>query len=289
MPSNASPTNKSSGGLPSATGGRKFAEIAARRPSPGPADYTLPSTLGSNQDKTMLQPPSYSIGYRPGSCLVENWRKPGPLYFVDGNQSARGFRSAPNYSMRARPKDLTAFNGPSAMAYAPERCPKSTEMQSPSFSIGNKLKPLPSDSVHKPSPFAYRLPDTLGSAGKIYSGRTSPSPSMGGSLTKGSFLDVPWAKNPTVGDYNISDATNRTLHSPPRYTMPSKAVPPSPGTKTPGPINTVASLQKLNKTAPAYSLGVKHSPYTLDNIPIRPGKLGNTTNASQMGQLGMTR
>lgn len=115
--------------------------------------------------------------------VIEGWRQPGPLYNFDGALSVRGSYSAPRYSMRKRMDDpfYKDQGFPSAMAYSPSKQPTTS---APAYSLSPKFKIVKSKTVI-PAANTYKLPDTLGSSGKVYSGRTSPIQSMACTMTHG--------------------------------------------------------------------------------------------------------
>lgn len=254
----------------SASPTRKYREIAAKQKSPGPAAYNLNSTLGNGTCKTLRKDPAYSFSGRPQSCMIEDWRKPGPLYMSDPKLTSRGIKSAPSYSLRARTGGPREPATPAPAAYSPEKAKNGTHRTLPSYTMASKLAPL-KPMTEIPAANTYSLASTLGSASKIYGGNVNPAYSMAAPLWHGSILDVPWRNTPGPSKYDKSNLS-ATLPRAPVYTMQSLAEPPRPGTKTPGPMSSTLP----SKSAPAYSMGRRHSEYTYDNTSVGIAKMSSS-------------
>lgn len=264
---------------------KKRPDIAAKNKGPGPASYQLPTTLGSKlHDPTKSSGSSFSFGHRPETCMVENWRQPGPLYKPE-NVTKNGVQSAPKYTMQKAFKPIKDQGLPSPTAYSPEKNQAPSLKRMPSYSIGARLNSLKPDALQKPSPTAYTLPSTLGPT-KVYGGRNSPVHSLKGKLQKGNAIED-LQHTPGVGAYVIPKVEIMT-RKPASYTMPSKAVMPPEGTwlTTPGVGSYSPGTVKTHlRKSPAYSLGIRHSEYTMDNL--QPNiDVKSTRNVQIMGSLG---
>lgn len=269
----------------SSTTERKRPEIAAKNKGPGPASYSLPPTLGKTgtmkHDPTKAAGSAFSFGSRPVTCMIENWRQPGPLYKPEKDMTNKGVCKSPTYTMQHAFKPLKDQGVPSPAAYEVEKTQIIKQKKMPAYTMGTRLNPLPEDALQKPSPNAYYLPTTLGPT-KIYGGRNSPSHSLKGKLLKGNAMED-LAKSPGIGSYTLPRA-ERNSNRAPAFTMSSKACMPPEGTwlKTPGPGHYPIARSK--KETPAYSLGIRHSEYTMDNLQASTDT--RTKNVQTMGSLG---
>lgn len=251
---------------PATTGDKPRPMVAAANKGPGPAIYTLPSTIGaSSHNLTTRSLPAFSFGSRPNTtCLIENWRQPGPLYNLNPKVCRKGVVSGPCYTMSAKYKPLEPSPVPSPTTYSPEKSMRTRENRQPAFTMSMRLIPLTPESSHKPSPSTYSLPSTLGGS-KIYGGRTSPQHRMAGRLAVGNAMDD-LCKTPGIASYTLPSVDTMGRKSP-KFSMSSKAYMPPEGTLTPGPgAHAPEKVQVTTKRAPAYSLGVRHSEYAADNL-----------------------
>ena len=84
---------------------RKMEELMKRHSGPGPANYSLPGTIGTaTRDPRLTRGPAFSFGQRNeiqcGDC------SPGPKYLIKPNSTRCGIGTSPKFSLYSRPMEL---------------------------------------------------------------------------------------------------------------------------------------------------------------------------------------
>lgn len=151
---------------------------------PGPANYTLPPTIGCvNADFTKIKYPCYTIGNRQ-PIKYESFG-PGPAIYHPGKCTRFGVDEKSTH-VGTRLKALKTFESPAPNAYdLPEiigerRVTNAYQRRTPAYEFGIKPKLLSIQQV--PPPTAYDIPATIGATGMTVGIRTAPSYTMGNVL-----------------------------------------------------------------------------------------------------------
>lgn len=158
---------------------------------PGPANYTLPSTIGCvNADFTKHKYPCYTIGGRQ-TTKYESFG-PGPAVYHPEKCTRFGVDKKQAH-VGKRIKYLKSFETPAPNAYElPEiigekRVPNTYQKRAPAYQFGIKHKTLAGQEI--PPPNAYDLPQMIGAKGPTIGFKTAPSYTMGNVLkTAQAFL-----------------------------------------------------------------------------------------------------
>jgi len=228
--------------------------IAAKERGPGPARYSLPGSIGTNNhDATMDKAPSYGLGANLGSTLGGKTVGPGPSYKPEPAIQKTGKDNTPKYTMPGRAKDFKTARLPGPGAYCPENVTIDKGSKAPSYTMRARTVTRKGDNI--PASNTYALKSKVGEA---------PKYSMTGrSNVGGPYTDL--AKAPGPGKYGKTnpDVTNTKQ---PQFTMRPRTKMPQDSTKKPGPgahkIPTGQNDMRSNKSrAPNYSMGVRHSDY----------------------------
>ncbi|XP_022238244.1 outer dense fiber protein 3-like isoform X2 [Limulus polyphemus] len=221
--------------------------IAAEYTSPGPAAFTLPSTIGAGgRELTGTKSPAFSFGIK-----TEEKReviKPGPgSYNISGiSQKGKDIVQAPTISGRLQ--EPAPFKTPAPGAYSPEKAGKTVLNGSPSYTFGNKAKDPKQDNF--PAPNSYNVDIWENTQPQ------SPSYSMGTKLN-----DATINKNPGPGSYNIPSSDVSRVKSP-AYTLSQRTPIITDRTQKPGPGTHSPEKVWINKqNSPQYSFGIRHTPY----------------------------
>ncbi|XP_076312561.1 uncharacterized protein LOC143226042 isoform X2 [Tachypleus tridentatus] len=221
--------------------------IAAEYTSPGPAAFTLPSTIGAgSRESSGTKSPAYSFGVK-----TEEKReiiKPGPgSYNISGlSEKGKDVVQAPTISGRLQ--EPAPFKTPAPGAYSPEKASKTVLNGSPSYTFGNKAKDPKHDNF--PAPNSYNL--------DIWENTQAQSPcySMGIKLN-----DATINKNPGPGSYNIPSNNVSKVKSP-AYSLSQRTPIITDRTQKPGPGTHSPEKVWINKqNSPQYSFGIRHTPY----------------------------
>lgn len=155
-----------------------------KKDMPGPANYTLPPTIGCmNADFTKIKYPCYTIGNRQPT----KWETfgPGPAIYHPGKCTRFGVDERSTH-VGTRLKELKTFETPAPNAYdLPEiigerRVSNAYQKRTPAYVFGIKPKQLGIQQV--PPPTAYDIPPTIGVTGMTVGFRAAPSYTMGNVL-----------------------------------------------------------------------------------------------------------
>ncbi|KAJ8968728.1 hypothetical protein NQ317_005249 [Molorchus minor] len=218
---------------------------------PGPGKYLLPPLTGyRDHDCSRFRNPQYSIGMRAAGLRKANI--PGPQYDVR-NMTPYGKVSPPAYSLKVRPKPLTAFKVPGPGTYKNELVPG---RKGPAYSITFRHPPI--KGMQTPGPNVYQLPTTIGP--KVPDIHANP----GYSLSYKHYLN-PKNVSPGPAKYGGTN-TNVYKYRSPNYTVSPRVFPPGCKMAGPGPIYNPKLPEK-----PGYSFGIRcdRDPYitTADDMP----------------------
>lgn len=156
----------------------------SKKCSPGPANYTLPPTIGCvNADFTKHKYPCYSIGGRQ-STKYESF-DPGPAVYHPQKCTRFGVDKKEAH-VGTRLKYLKSFDTPAPNAHKlPEiigdkRVPNAYQNRAPAYQFGTKHKTLAGQEI--PPPNAYDLPQMIGAKGPTIGFKTAPSYTIGNVL-----------------------------------------------------------------------------------------------------------
>lgn len=148
---------------------------------PGPANYTLPPTIGCiNADITKRKFPCYSIGNRQKT----EWKTfgPGPAIYHPGKCTRFGVdKRSPHVGIRLN--TITGVATPAPNAYdLPEiigekRVPNAYQRRVPAYEFGIRTKQLATQEI--PAPNIYDIESTIGSKHETVGYRKAPSYTMG--------------------------------------------------------------------------------------------------------------
>ncbi|KAI9105927.1 hypothetical protein DFS34DRAFT_36411 [Phlyctochytrium arcticum] len=253
--------------------------IAARLRGPGPAAYTLPSTIGLNA-KTIKRAPAYSFGIKLGQEKPDPNDTPGPNAFFP--QTTRVGRSqGPAFSLQGGFKkerkdgvqSLTDTNTPGPGKYNPAFIP-SREPKAPAYSIGGRRT---SDKTSQnPGPAQYSVAPTLGAnpaltmtAAAAYSIKP-PRPVKLESVSPGpaAYSPLDPAKIKTASPaYSLGSRWRSEGENPFGNSEDAFEIQTASGkiirTSTPGPGQYTPQLKHSKSANPQFSFRCKHSEYEL--------------------------
>jgi len=237
--------------------------IGAMLRGPGPAQYSLPSTTGSDGlDVRKAYPPSYTM--RPQLNVIDKAFSPGPgKYLVQQGQFRDGTFPGPCYTMRTKPVDLKLGLTPGPGKYAAPEPTLYIERKAPEYTMRPALAPNVS-KLKVPAANQYKLPNLLGSSVN-YSrpgGFASASEwSMTGRSDVGSFAEV-LSKTPGPGKYAPENHFQNVKPMAPQYTMRARTYMPASGSRTPGPKYNVEGFKPTGQhKVTGGTFGTKHSQY----------------------------
>ncbi|ORY74938.1 hypothetical protein LY90DRAFT_144037 [Neocallimastix californiae] len=242
--------------------------IQAKIKGPGPAAYSLPTTLGRKSYK--LRAPAYSFGlyFDPNQKIVS----PSPNKFFP-SVCRTGHFKGPSYSLRVKTKefknDTIGFPGPGTY----DQTCNTIYTKNPSYSIKSRTRPLRPDP--NPGPALYSRTTSV---------KSTPSWSINPKRELKSTVISPGPAAYATTDYNVY------LKESPAYSLkkrfqsteyisveeslknkkrtapvkPRKVVLPSPDSYS-------VKMGYVTNSSPKFSFRNKHSDYELyvdDNIPI---------------------
>ncbi|ELU06431.1 hypothetical protein CAPTEDRAFT_182924 [Capitella teleta] len=231
--------------------------VAASEKGPGPAQYTLPTLIGSKyHTPTHTKQPGWNFGVRHKD-LDNVDRSPGPVYLLGPKVSRFGNSGEPHYSLSMRTQSMKPANYPPPGTYNPQF---TTGVQkAPAYTFGKRT--MHRSMEKNPAPNSYRLPALIGST--VESGKkAAPIYSMVGRCKIGGFSED-LQKTPGPGTYKVTQP-NSYRNCQPAYSMTSRNMMPGDTTKKPGP--GAHSPEKVNihlKEAPKASFGIRHSEYSV--------------------------
>lgn len=230
--------------------------IAAMYSSPGPA-YGLPTLVGEkchDPRSVHYKYPAYSFGVRHGK--FKDGTGPGPCYYPNPKVYRDGHDGTPHYSLYARQNDCNAFKTPGPGAYSPENAGESAHHRPPAYSFGSRNRHRQTDNI--PAPNSYSLPSMIGAT--VQSGKPqAPCYSLRGRLKTDGFVgDLNRAPGP--GAYNTTDPSIFKDRAP-LYSITGRNMMVGDVTQKPGPGAHMPDANCVKETKPAYSFGMKHSPY----------------------------
>ncbi|OUM62670.1 hypothetical protein PIROE2DRAFT_61740 [Piromyces sp. E2] len=209
--------------------------IQAKIKGPGPAAYSLPTTLGRKSYK--LRAPAYSFGM----YFDPNNISPSPNKFFP-SVCRTGQYNGPSYSLRVKTKgfknDTISFPGPGTYD---QNC-NTVYKKNPSYSIKSRNKPLKTTTI-SPGPAAYATTNY-----NVYL-KEPPSYTLKERFQSTEYVSVE------------ESLKNKKRTSP---VKPRKVVFPSPNSYS-------VKMGYVTNTSPKFSFRNKHSEYELyvdDNIPI---------------------
>ncbi|KAI8812797.1 hypothetical protein BJ742DRAFT_752489 [Cladochytrium replicatum] len=244
--------------------------IAARSKGPGPAAYTLPSTIGLNA-KTGSRAPAYSFGMKLNNPNADS--SPGPNKFFP--QTTRtGSSNGPAFSLQGNfKKTRIDMDTPGPGKYNPTYIP-AKEPRAPAYSIGGRRN-MDKANMY-PGPAEYSITSTLGlrpainiRAAAAYTIKPprpiklesfSPGPAAYAALNPSKIKRASPAYSlgsrwPHDGGSPFSDSKDAyEYHGADGST--TKVTMPGPGHYTP-------MLNYSKDTQPTFSFRVKHSEYEL--------------------------
>ncbi|KAK3770859.1 hypothetical protein RRG08_036459 [Elysia crispata] len=236
--------------------------IAAMYNSPGPC-YLLPTLVGQpNHDMRSVhqRKPAWIFGNKHGKFADDC--SPGPCHFPLAKMYRDGKDGTPHYSLHDRHRDLTSFRTPGPGAYRPESAGPNSKYCPPKYSFGLRSKSRRTDST--PGPNNYTLPNMLGKTTESHK-RAAPNYSLVGRSKQGGF-DEDLSRTPGPGTYNTT-IPNVYKNAPPQYSMTSRNVMPGDSTLKPGPgAHSPENVYVTKKSAPRFTLGIRHSQYTAPMI-----------------------
>lgn len=158
-----------------------MSSLKSKKDMPGPANYTLPSSIGCNNgDMTKRKYPCYSIGKR--HTTIYQSVGPGPAIYHPGKCTRFGVDKKSAH-IGARLKYLKEFETPAPNAYelpdilGEKRVPNAYQKRSPAYSFGNRYKHLATQEI--PAPNTYVIPPTIGAKGQTVGFPKAPSYTMG--------------------------------------------------------------------------------------------------------------
>eukprot|EP00833_Pecoramyces_ruminatium_P008818 jgi/Orpsp1_1/1182850/evm.model.c7180000082909.1 len=239
--------------------------IIARFKGPGPAAYTLQTTI-SNEKYNKRTAPSYSFGMKlkPQKRMVT----PGPNQFTP-LALRTGVATAPAYSMAGRNfphKIETQSPGPATYSYS--NYYQSKSKSSPAYSLLGRHNAGKMDVT--PSPAAYSTNRKVGSDTPAWTMRpalpkkqiqTSPGPAEYDAVNCNVIKRAPPA-------YSLHSRLTKDEFSLPKGQLDKNTNVVSSGKKyrtskfvVPGPGAYDINLQSIKNTSPRFSFGIKHSEF----------------------------
>ncbi|GIY11442.1 uncharacterized protein CDAR_374311 [Caerostris darwini] len=132
--------------------------IAGEWQTPGPADITLPSTLGPRKrDITRAKSPAFTFSGKHEEKV--KFTTPGPGSYNVSGVRRTGKEVQQGKTISGRTKDPQPFKTPSPGEYTPEKCQKVVLNKSPAYSFGHKGKDAKPSDI--PAPGAYEPEKSL--------------------------------------------------------------------------------------------------------------------------------
>lgn len=233
--------------------------IAAMETGPGPAAYALPSTIGNGNDLTKKHSPIYSFGLRHRHKDT-NVAHPGPAAFYP-KATRSGPISSQEYSIQGRAKTSLMNEpdnqSPGPAAYIPPNRPPQEDI-APAWSMGKKLISKPAFASF-PSPAKYQIKQFPASA---LNNPESPSYTMSPKTPLiDSLKGIPGPGSYKAVDPNLYKRSAPGYSLAPRYQSCKEWL--SINTDNPGPGTYTPNLARCLPSAPAFSMRVRHSEYTM--------------------------
>jgi hypothetical protein len=241
--------------------------IQAKIKGPGPAAYSLPTTIGRKSYK--LRAPAYSFGiyYDPNPKIVS----PSPNKFYP-SVCRTGQYNRPAYSLRMKTKgfknDTIDFPGPGAY----DQTCNTIYKKNPSYSMKSRTKSLKTDP--NPGPAQYSRATTIGSTPswsinpkrELKSSTISPGPAAYATTNYNVYLKEPPAytlkqRFQSTEYVSVEESLKNTKRVSP--VKPRKVVFPSPDSYS-------VKTGYVTHSSPKFSFRNKHSEYELyvnDNAP----------------------
>jgi len=242
--------------------------IQAKIKGPGPAAYSLPTTLGRKSYKERA--PAYSFGmyFDPNNKIVS----PSPNKFFP-SVCRTGHFNGPSYSLRIKTRnfknDTIDFPGPGAY----DQTCSTIYRKNPSYSMKSRDKPKKCDP--NPGPAQYSLGTTVGKTPswsinpkrELKSTTISPGPAAYATTDYNIYLKEPPAytlkeRFQSTEYVSVEESMKNTKRASP--VKPRKVVFPSPNSYN-------VKMGYVTNNAPKFSFRNKHSEYELyvnDNVPI---------------------
>jgi len=242
--------------------------IQAKIKGPGPAAYSLPTTLGRKSYKERA--PAYSFGmyFDPNNKIVS----PSPNKFFP-SVCRTGHYNGPAYSLRIKTRgfknDTIDFPGPGTY----DQSCNTVYKKNPSYSIKSRTKPLKTDP--NPGPARYSLGTTVGDTPswsinpkrELKSSTISPGPAAYATTNYNIYLKEP-------PSYTLKERFQSTEYISVEESLKNKKrVSPVKPRKVvfPSPNSYNVKMGYVTNNSTKFSFRNKHSEYELyvdDNVPI---------------------
>ncbi|XP_073984163.1 protein CIMAP1D-like isoform X2 [Rhodnius prolixus] len=232
-----------------------------KTPGPGPK-YVLPTLTGFiGHAPTHYRFPSNPMGVRLDKLKKLNYT-PAPNKYDIRELTRYGTSTRPTCVLGIKPK--IKYNiSPGPNKYAPEQHPDTRFKTAPSYSLGTR-KNLILDIKRTPCPLNYTKPSTIGP--RVPDMKAAPAYSILGKSKKPPYL-MPASPGPAKYGISPMQAYKKKAGS-------AIVLGPYPfklKKHVPGPKYAYKFNEKAD--APAYSLGVKHSPY--ERVLFLPEDVGD--------------
>ncbi|ORX50735.1 hypothetical protein BCR36DRAFT_55654 [Piromyces finnis] len=242
--------------------------IQAKIKGPGPAAYSLPTTLGRKSYK--LRAPAYSFGmyFDPNNKIVS----PSPNKFFP-SVCRTGQYNSPSYSLRIKTKglknDTISFPGPGTYD---QDC-NNIYKKNPSYSIKSRNKPLKNDPNPGPAQYSQSSNNkctpswSINPKRELKSTTISPGPAAYSTTNYNVYLK----ESPS---YSLKERFQSTEYISVEESMKNqKRVSPIKPRKVvfPSPNSYSVKMKYVTNSSPKFSFRNKHSEYELyvdDNVPI---------------------
>ncbi|KAI9204828.1 uncharacterized protein BJ171DRAFT_617784 [Polychytrium aggregatum] len=229
--------------------------IAARSKGPGPAAYTLPSTIGLNA-KTGVRAPAYSFGIKLYGKLASE--TPGPNAFFPqttrtGTSKGPAFSLQGGYKKERRDVDLDT---PGPGKYNPTYIP-TKEAKAPAYSMGGRRNNEKANI--NPGPAEYSIASTLGLRPAI------TMPAAAAYTIKPPRPMKLESFSPGPAAYSALDPS-KIKKSAPAYSLDAYEYHTANGhgqSPMPGPGHYTPNFIQSKEAAPMFSFRCKHSEYEL--------------------------
>ncbi|OXA64090.1 outer dense fiber protein 3B [Folsomia candida] len=221
---------------------------------PGPAGVMLPPTIGMvGHDPSRKQNPAYSLGLKLPSVLIRKGNGPGPIYAIPKGMTAKGPDTQVAASLKSRTKVIEPFNTqtPGPAEYLPAI--NVNRRKAPEYSLAWRT-PVIERGKCSPGPI-YLLPPCLGP--------NIPDKNTTGEVTikgKGKTDDEVF-RSPgpiyDIGSPNIIKNKGGEVSIKGRWRV-LKGQSCNAG---PGSYNVHESTPRVWRQPPAFSIGIRHSPF----------------------------
>ncbi|XP_050087198.1 outer dense fiber protein 3-B-like [Anopheles aquasalis] len=209
---------------------------------PGPASYSLPTSIGSNNgDPRKVRNPVYTI--RPRTAFKHETLGPGPADYEVSKLTRTGRPHQPMYSMRSRWQPSKQDSVPDPQAYHPSV----NKERTPAYSFGLRLETLNKNQVPGPNEYQADM-RVIRPRAPCYSMRP---------LTKGTTTSY----GPGPAGYALPNR-DLTHKRSPNYTIRNAFATVGDRTPCPGPAHYGLMGRLVGKSAPCYSFGIRHADWT---------------------------